>query len=303
MALTLRKACSLISTRLYRYQWNAVKTFSVENKPELLSKRVAQSAVFEKLKHEYGNGIAFNIIFQENPQLNGLNFARWSKFFQLMESYDFQVDETLSMVRHCPDIIEMKEDELRNRIEIWYNHLKAVDNKEGKILLLLHPQYLTIEPKKLKNQIHFLTEFAERIKKSVKLLLLQCPNVMFDKQDRLLEKMNYLVVNWRFTPLEISRCMALSHSLDFLKLRMTLVEKCGIYKMPYPYLWKKKKKELMKVNNPHLKNLVDTSDEDFAENVARISLEEYQVYEVIFEETLQAESGSDEEIDYDDTDL
>lgn len=307
MAAALKKTYNLINfTRLYRCNLCVLKKFSVESKEESTQNVVnstqvpQQSSLLEELRKKIGNGAALNVIFKENPKIKFTNLMQWTNYFKLMDLYDFTIQESLLMIRAYPDLLKMPEEKLQRSLELWYNLI--VKNDFAKLVMLYNPQFLTLDEKHVKERLGLVHGLAQGNKRSIVVSLLRCPNIMFESKEAITDKFNYLLADWRFEAKEVLRCSALSKPRDFLQLRLTLLEKCGIFRMPYLYPWKKKK-AAHKNNNPRLYKISDWNDKDFAEKIAQLSLEEYDVYSDIFQETLEQHSDDDEEVDYDVTDL
>lgn len=308
MAAAFKKTCSLMNfTRLYRCNLCAITKFSIESKEELPKNMInttqvtQQSSLLENIRDKIGHGAALNIIFQEHPTVKYIDLMQWTKYFKLMDLYNFTIQESLLMIRSYPDILKISEEKLNRSLELWYNVI--LKNEFAKIVILYNPQFLVLEPKRVKQRLGLIHSLASGDKRSIVVSLLRCPNIMFESSQAVTDKFNFLLENWRYEPKEVLRCSALSKSRDFLQLRLSLLEKCGVFRMPYLYPWKKKKAETMKHDNPKLYKICDWNDKDFAEKIASISLEEYQVYSELFEETLELHSDDDEVFDYDSTDL
>ncbi|CAI5439838.1 unnamed protein product [Caenorhabditis angaria] len=137
------------------------------------------------------------------------------------------------------------------------------------------PLIFARDPQEMRKVAHELGAFFSRKQSSQ--LILKCPEVLLKPIEEIEEKYEYVFYQMGAEPDELSECKSWIEELSWenLKNRHTFLQKTGKYSMPDP------KRPQIRLENPKMFRIIDSSDEDFSQNVAKVSLEEWMVYQTL----------------------
>lgn len=228
-----------------------------------------------------------------NPKISTFDPERVSSNLSQLLNLQFRVSEIKSMIRRYPDLLQYEGYDIFDTVEAWRK--ASLSERFLCELFTMHPLFFSIPNEEAVRRLNRINYFMMKKINRVKSLLERNPSIMDGDWDRVEENFNYFYKTMRITEKDISRSKGLSLPLAFIKLRHTFLERCGEYIRP-------KMKETAGFNarkNPYLSEIVDTSDEVFALNVAKVSVDEYLVFkELMKNEDSQPPKTLTEDNDY-----
>ncbi|KAF6207867.1 hypothetical protein GE061_016316 [Apolygus lucorum] len=153
-------------------------------------------------------------------------------------------------------------------------------------LLTENPDLLLMDHQQVMNCFTFLSK--DFSKNYVYKILLNCPQVMFEKHSDITSKLDFLNKKLGVPNSEIVNSSSLGHPLEYMRTRYEFLKRCGVYKVvPQGGVSR----------NPSLSNMFDTPDEEFAKQVARLSPLEFDVFKQLY--ALEIEDEDDDLSDSD----
>uniref|UniRef100_A0A8R1HM75 Uncharacterized protein n=2 Tax=Caenorhabditis japonica TaxID=281687 RepID=A0A8R1HM75_CAEJA len=108
-------------------------------------------------------------------------------------------------------------------------------------------------------------------------LISKCPQILLKPIEEIEEKYEYMFYQMGVEAEELAECAAWIDdlSLDDIADRHKFLMATGKYTMPDP------KRPQIRMENPKLMRIIDSKEDDFAANVARVSIEEWVVYKAL----------------------
>lgn len=211
-----------------------------------------------------------------NPQLMSQSRRTWERTIHDLTEYGFNKEHMLPVVLGYPPILNGKMDGLSTLLETLYS--LCVPSDKANELVALCPDILQLKPKAI---IHRFSRLMEIFRKAdIVNLLLTNPCLLVDDWSDIMDRFNYVYFRLGFEQHVMRNCQVLSRSLEHITLRHLFLERSGLYEKP-------DKHGVTTVSNPKLKQIVDTTDHDFAVNVAGMTLAEFRVFGKILQ--LEAE--------------
>lgn len=256
------------------------------NSQALISKYPASEQILTAAeKVGFPRSVITALIFT-NPRIVTFNPDRVSSNLSQLLKLGFGIDEIKSMVRRYPDLLEYEGYDIFDTVEAW----RTVSLSERFLIELFtrHPLFFSIPNDEAVTRLNRINYLMMKKINRVKSLLEKNAAIMDGDWNRVEENFTYFYKTMRVSEKDISRSRGLSLPLSFIKLRHSFLEKCGEYIRP-------KLKEEKGFNtrlNPPLYRILDTPDDVFATNVAKVSFDEYLVYKKLmkYEEAEPAES-------------
>ncbi|KAK7582511.1 hypothetical protein V9T40_013956 [Parthenolecanium corni] len=228
--------------------------------------------------------VAENIRFPEpvicsmifaNPKITSFNPERVSSNLSQLMNLGFHVNEIKSIVRRYPDILEYEGHDIFDTIEAW--RTASLSERFICELFSMHPLLFSIPNDEAVRRLERINYLMVQKINRVKSVIEKNVAIMDGDWNRVEENFEYFYKTMRVTEKDISHSRGLSLPLDFIQLRHTFLEKCGEYIRPKI----KEEKGFSDRKNPSLSAILDTSDEVFAVNVAKVSPDEYHVYKAL----------------------
>ncbi|XP_063235971.1 transcription termination factor 4, mitochondrial isoform X2 [Bacillus rossius redtenbacheri] len=210
-------------------------------------------------------------------------------FFSCMAENGVSCKDGLALLAANPSFLTVSPSQFSRSIEQWRQCQLGEDNFRR--LLVCHVDFLLIPTKQIARRIPFFKDLCGS-RKNLCNLLQNCPGVMTENWSALQNKIVYMLTEMKMENVKIAKSMALNQSLNTIRTRHVFLERCGRFTAPNP-----KVDPSVATNNPSLSNITDTSDKDFAEKVAGVSLEEYEVFCELFAEEVEVESNFDSDSD------
>lgn len=271
--------CNDFKTLAFR---NMCITVSEQNVPENLCNLAKQLNV---------NSAKLSQVINSDPQkFKSYNDERWLTLFEYLRQYDFKSSELLEMIDSNPDILNVNRNSLHKCMSAWTNF--RFDDKKLRQLLVAQPSCLLLDEKSILSRIPTLLAFVGKKHNRLLELISYSPNVMFDKWKHLEPKFDYILLNMEYGPTQFVTTSVMSSTLFDIKCRHNFLVKLGMFKKRDP------KDNLNQLTgNPSLKKIIETSDKQFAVNIAGVTAEEFFVFKKLFKKQLDKEEEDDNEDD------
>ena len=230
-----------------------------------------------------------------NPQVMSQSRHTWQRTIHNLSEYGFNKEQMLPVVLGYPPVLKGKMEGLRTVLETLYS--LYVPSGKANELVALSPNILQLKPKVISFRFSRLMEIFR--KADVIDLLLLNPSVLVEDWSDIMDRFNYVYFRLGFEQQVMRNSQVLSRSIEHITLRHQFLERSGLFEKP-------DKHGVTTVDNPKLKQIVDTTDHDFAVNVAGMTLPEFRAFREILkleaeQEELDARDESDDE-DSDDDD-
>ena len=228
-----------------------------------------------------------------NPHVMSENRAAWQRTIHDLAEYGFNVYQMLPVVLGYPAILKGKMDVLSTALDTLYS--LYVPSDKAIELVALNPGVLHLKPKEISNRFGQLMDIFN--KADVINLLLKNPCLIVDEWSRITERFNYVYFRLGFDQQVMRSCRVLSRSIEHITLRHQFLERAGLFEKP-------DKHGLTTVENASIKAVFDSTDRDFAVNVAGMTVAEYRAFRDILKQDAEEEEqdARDEGEDGDESD-
>jgi len=223
------------------------------------------------------------VINNHQEKLRLYTESQWLVLFDYLSQYDIKKSELLEMVDSNPDILSINRQNLHNSMCAWTNF--RFDDKKLRQLLIAQPSCLLLDNKQILSRIPKLLAFVGNKHNRLLELMSYSPNVLFDNWKHLESKLDYILMDMELRPTQFVTTSAMSSTLFDIKCRHNFLVKLGLYK-------KRKTKDIPNetTGNPSLKNIIETTDKQFAINVAGVTAEEFFVFKKLFKKQLDEDN-------------
>lgn len=137
------------------------------------------------------------------------------------------------------------------------------------------PLLFARDPQEMQRFAHEIGGFFS--KKQASHLISRCPQILLKPIEEIEEKYEYMFYQMGVEADDVAECVQwIDHlSLDDLADRHKFLLATGKFATPDP------KRPQIRIENPKLQRILDSNEEDFAINVARVSIEEWIVYKAL----------------------
>ena len=226
-----------------------------------------------------------------NPQVMSESRDAWQRTIRDLAEYGFNVVQMLPVVLGCPNVLKGKMDVLSTVLDTLYS--LYVPSDKAVELVALSPGILHLKPKEISNRFGQLLDIFN--KADVINLLLKNPCLLVDEWSCITERFNYVYFRLGFEQQVVRNCRVLSRSIEHITLRHQFLERSGLFEKP-------DKHGLTTVENPSVKAIFDSTDNDFAVNVAGMTVAEYRAFRDILKQDMEEDEQheSEDESDSDD---
>lgn len=230
-------------------------------------------------------------LFKSSPELTRYNAEQWQQTHHLLASEGIETNRFLSIVAGHPELLARPATQLTASLDCWRSC--QFGDRQTQILLAAHPQFLDLtDHNKLAQRMAFLYSHFDT-RKNVWRLFMNSPNLVAENTALVQKKIDYILQRMRIEVLEAVKSCAFSSELARIRCRHVFLERLGIFK---PRKLDAEPGDLS--NNPKLHQITDTSDKRFAVKVAFVTLEEYEVFQELFQRE-QNNDYDDEDDDFD----
>jgi len=209
--------------------------------------------------------------------------SQWLVLFEYLSQYDFKKYELLEMIDSNPDILSVNRRNLHNCMNAWTNF--HFDDNKLRQLLIAQPSCLLLDDKQILSRIPKLLAFVGNKENRLLELVSYSPNVLFDNWKHLESKLDYILLDMELGPTQFVTTSVMSSTLFDIKCRHNFLVKLGLYKKRNP---KSSPNEI--TGNPSLKKIIETSEKQFAVNVAGVTAEEFFVFKKLFQKQLDEDN-------------
>jgi mTERF domain-containing protein, mitochondrial len=231
-----------------------------------------------------------NEILEAAPELNNYPIEQWQSTYHHLVNEGFASRKFRFIILQTPKLLITPKEKITTLINSWRGY--QFGDKETISLLERYPELLNIQHNnELSLKIGTIKEYVGGVSQLVKLLS-NSPAVLSDSLPVINEKIDFLKDVMKVTPAEVYKSEALSCDLIVLKTRYEFLQRLGLF-VP-----NKKKDDVANSKNPPLYKITDTSNRKFAAKICHVTLEEYEVFEEVFQRELDneiEEESSDDE--------
>ncbi|XP_067009888.2 transcription termination factor 4, mitochondrial [Anabrus simplex] len=266
------------------------KFFTTKNKAnvsELSNHNTKTSTVFAVFRDTGIDMETVNQAVNESPEIATFSPKQLEKCVSELVHNGFTGIDCLRMVALYPPLVKLKQGHISLAIDCW----RSTQLGDSRVLSLLRncPHFICIDLSEIPRRIPLLKSLSSQ--RNVANLLKSVPNLMFEQWDDILAKVNYLENVMKIERKHILNTYALNRSLIFIKTRHIFLERSGLYTYPKP-----KADPNQPSKNPVLSSITDTNDEYFVKNIAKLTMEEYEVFQELYVKELEEEE-SDSDIE------
>lgn len=219
----------------------------------------------------------------------------WNDLLKTLVSFGFSPSSVVNMALKHPRLLKMTPEKLTSRWLDWvqcFHHNKTVEE-----LLTTYPMFFSLN----KNEVELRYRQLRAVigsNKFVSILLMKCPQIMYQSVDELKNVSDYISMKMVVRNAgEYYKSTALGCTLEEVKTRHVFLERCGKYRTP-----NLKQSEKVPTNNPSLSEIYDTSEDEFAINIAGVTLEEFIVFQTLYDDEMKKSKGADSDSDSDESD-
>jgi len=192
-------------------------------------------------------------------------------------STDLESNVIAEMEKKCPEISNISRNELQNRLMNLLGHVSKNDVRK---IMLKHPRILTIPPEKFNEGVNRLQNTINIKTTEMRTVFSKAPYAFVEPIETLLQRVDYLYTNMGTTNYTIEEfVLVVNCTLHKIKLRHQFLSRRGQYFTP-------DKEGRTKISNPRLCEILDKSKERFCSEVAKCTVEEYDLFKDLFEKEM-----------------
>ncbi|XP_055007727.1 transcription termination factor 4, mitochondrial isoform X2 [Boleophthalmus pectinirostris] len=186
----------------------------------------------------------------------------------------------LKLLEKCPELYSIKEAQLQQRI----SNLRKLGLLEGSLqrVVAYHPQILTMKVKKINNMVMFLKEKCLFTSQQVTDILRESPAIIHEDLAQIQYKFQYVYFRMGVKQAEMVKSRLFRFTLDEVRNRHCFLERRGLFETP-------DKKGQTTIINPKLSSILNVDQDMFLTQVAKATLEEYDVFQRLMAREYQKE--------------
>lgn len=225
------------------------------------------------------------------PVLSSGGPDAWKNVIISLEKFGVNIETVAKIVVRNPVLLQLTPQRISFAWTIWLDCCHERELVQS--LITLYPEFLNLK----RDHVHERFDHLKAVTGSTKFtvdVLKRSPQIMYRSMSELQKVSDYLseVMVVRNAS-EYYKSAALGVTFKELATRHVFLERCGKYRTP-----KLKQSETIPTGNPTLTQIYDTTDKEFATKVAGLTLEEFVVFQSMFEtemdvEETDSDSGSD----------
>ncbi|XP_006814988.2 transcription termination factor 4, mitochondrial-like [Saccoglossus kowalevskii] len=208
----------------------------------------------------------------------------------------FKPHEVYRILTLAPDIVNTEISQLDNNIKL----LRKLGIQDGTLQKTIAscPTILIVKTKQFKLILKTLKERCQFSKEQVCKIIQTCPTVVHEDAYKMEVKFQYVYFTMGIQdPKSQVIARVFKHNLFHIRKRHEFLERMGLYERP-------DKKGMTQIENPSLKQIIDTTNERFAVKIAKSSVEDFQAFSNVFvNEVYHADRNSDYDSDDYDSDI
>jgi mTERF domain-containing protein, mitochondrial len=215
---------------------------------------------------------------------------QWKHFHEYLSIQGFSSEKFLQIIGNNPKLLCTPIQRINESLDCW--RTCQFGGYLTTQLLTTYPELFDITNKNEVNlKVSTLSQYVGTTKNALKVLM-NSPTVVRDKTELILAKIKYLRDEMKVDPVEVTHCAVFSQTMEKIRCRHQFLVRLGLYKLKNP-----KADESEKSTNNKLSSIFDTSDKKFATKICFVSLEEYEVFEQLFDRELERNAGKQRDID------
>lgn len=219
----------------------------------------------------------------------------WHTLLDSMLKFGCSPTSVVYMALKYPKILKMPPERLQNA---WTNWLGCFhQNDPVRNLIISYPMLLSLNKHEIDSKFSHLRAVIGS-NKFVAALLMKSPQIMFQRLSDLQKVSDYISEEMIVrNAADYYKSVALGCTFEEILTRHIFLVRCGKYRTP-----DLKQNEKIPTGNPSLSEMYDTSEEEFATKIAGLTLEEFVVFQAMFETELKEKEDSSQETESDDSD-
>ncbi|XP_056149606.1 transcription termination factor 4, mitochondrial [Lampris incognitus] len=197
------------------------------------------------------------------------------------------------ILEKCPELYRMKDSQFSQRIA----NLRKLGLVEGSLqrVVAYYPQILMIPVKQIKNVAMFLREKCLFTVQQVTSILRDHPAILQEDQGQLEYKFQYVYFRMGIKQEEMVKTRLFRFSLEEVRCRHCFLERRGLYDTP-------DKNGQTRILNPKLSSILNVDLDSYLTDVAKASVEEYNVFQKMMVREWQEEEQQQKEMTSDSDD-
>ncbi|XP_046344438.2 uncharacterized protein LOC124125205 isoform X3 [Haliotis rufescens] len=201
-------------------------------------------------------------LLMQKPGL--ISSRRLKQVLHLLKHYGFQVSDIFKMLMTVPDLSLLQQQLVKNlydtllRAGVSDTHLQEVIVKE--------PRLLGLDSKFILDRVTLMKQYFK--KDDVLWILRQTPDVLLDNWDDILGKFNYVFSEMKVSQRQMVTAGLFSYSLEHVRNRHVFLLRTGFFT----------EDKHLRSNNPILKDIIATSDNQFAKQFGGMHEAEYKTF-------------------------
>lgn len=199
-------------------------------------------------------------------------------------AFGFSLIQISSILKLCPEILDADIDFINDSLDILRQ--LGLDGSSIVTVVSMCPHVILKSKKATNTQYNLLKDLLSR--KDLMRLVKSSPSVLLDDIDDISSKYNYVTMEMAISRNQVAQSNLFAHSIFHIKCRHKFLERAGLFKKVV-----KEKKGLEKAN-PHLRDIVDVSDEDFAKKHGNMTEGDYKTFVKMYMEEISVTESDDE---------
>ena len=247
-----------------------IKLKAVEN--DKMASAISAHALLESLKILTGSGLSVEecLSLADDPIIVQ-NLPDFTDVFSVLKEYGFPDKTVIKMIRQVPDLLSLKVEDMTSKLESLRETGIGVDSVC--VVVPEAPRILLEDVKDIESKIKNMREFFSANK--VIELFEKSPELFLTDIKETEEKIKYALFKMDASYHQIIQSNLCSHTLKHIETRHMFAVRTGFFRTI-------KKKKGQPNTNPPLKDIIDTSDEEFAKKFGSMTVQDYETFKKLF---------------------
>lgn len=228
--------------------------------------------VTQSLKTLTDNGFSVNecLNLASNPVIIK-NFSNFSTIYSALMQYGYEAVTVTQMFRKFPELVTLQEEQLVAQ----YESLRGLGFTDGPLehIVSQSPDILLTDLESVSARFSALNLYFKN--SDVIRIFEKCPGVFREDVNEIDAKILYAKGKMDATNRQMLNSNFFQHSLAHIETRHTFVVRAGF--------WRIAKKKEIHFENPLLKDILDTSDEEFVKTFGNMTVQDYATFKKLFE--------------------
>lgn len=205
--------------------------------------------------------------FCNQPQAASRDWFNWKSTVEMLQGFGVNVNQIVRIIAYNPVVLDYSFSRLQSLIDAM--QATGISSSDLADRITLNPDVLNFNVNEIKRRHEALKEMFTN--KDISKLVSKNLQVLGMPTNDVEHKLQYIVHRMGLDQPQVVHSEALTKPLQHLMERHQFLVRTGGYRTPNP-----KARNLSM--NPQLKLIVDTTDNYFATKIAKVTLEEYQLF-------------------------